>query len=132
MSWLKQNWFKVLIFALAVVAIASYFLDLPFLSKTADGPIGKEDKMLSSQKVEWVGEVITGMTYGRLLLKGLSGDGVPEEFVVEPKDIIESGVFHYSPMTQDIGAGQIIRVSGEKEMLPDEIPWVLVEKIEKL
>jgi len=147
MTFPKQNWFKLTIIITSgaffiFVASMSNNLGLYKLFSLTQGPVSftstptisdnLQKKLILPKKVVWAGEVVTGMTYGRLWLKKLAVDDAYPEFVIEPRDMIVDGALRYSPTTRDIEIGQVLRVTGEWESMLDGIPWILIEKIEPL
>ncbi len=114
----------------------------------------KTSDLYGRRKVSWMGTVVAKMTYGRLRIKSLdrangnvfttSGlsfratDNLDtaqygySEFVAEPDDVDDTPA-RASKMTADINDGDLVQITGywEKEYPTQNVPWVLIERIER-
>ena len=91
------------------------------------------------KKVNLIGITVARMTYGRILVRNLTPNTPFSYFIASPDDVIEEDALRYSPTTGNIG-DEPIRIIGEMshQYFWDEpeyfgcVPWVDIEKIEKL
>ncbi len=72
------------------------------------------------QKINFTGNVVMWMTYGRILVKNVNLDSQFAYFIAEPDDVVEDGASRYSPMTGVIRSEDTIKIIGE---MTDECWW---------
>lgn len=96
-------------------------------------------KLNPPKNVDLIGIAVAGMTYGRIRVRNLTPNTSFSYFIAEPDDVIEDGALRYSPTTRNIG-DEPIKITGK---MTDRcywndaeyfgcVPWVEIEKIEKL